>query len=611
MESKPPPKQKRYSPLILGGFALFTLSVLFILQSSNLWKEFSVETVSDTLLLYALSTLNFIAFVVFGFIFLRSIVKLARERRTLQLGSRLKTRLFLYFAAISLLPIIAMAGFSYLFMNRALDRWFTQIPENVVLEARDVQAHAVADRAANLRDLAMTIATMAEDRGIDAARLNAIVDAGGLARAEVISADGRVTAYGQRQFPPDRLPELEIATAAIRSGRFDDPALSDGLGFDAASAEMRNGTRLVLIRDARGDKSVSKVVDNSLREFDLLKDKQITVRQVGVLTLGVLTFLLIFASSWAAFYIARGLTGPIKALAEGADAIAAGDLSHRVEVFAEDELALLVATFNDMSARLEENSSELRERRKYIETVLESLPTGVISVDRENRVGTINRASAVILGMDAANFRGRDLSELVGIDNRTVLERVIARAKRTGRAHEQAHLHRENSTAPNETNVPAALTATALADGGAVLVIEDLSELISAQRALAWQEVARRMAHEIKNPLTPIQLSAERIAKRCLETESSKVSMAGSGRPVGYVPDLSVQTARIVREGTDTILREVQSLKAMVDEFSRFARLPEAKVETGSLNEIVQQVVDLYSHRHDGIVIVCETGEGL
>src|SRR5687768_4743117 len=121
-----------------------TLAMLIILQSTNLWKEFTIDSASDTLLLYALSSLNFIAFVIFGFIFLRSITKLMRERRTLELGSKIKTRLLLYFVAISILPIVAMAGFSYLFMNRALERWFTQFPENVVVEARDAQKLALA-----------------------------------------------------------------------------------------------------------------------------------------------------------------------------------------------------------------------------------------------------------------------------------------------------------------------------------------------------------------------------------------------------------------------------------------------------------------------------------
>jgi nitrogen fixation/metabolism regulation signal transduction histidine kinase len=140
--------RRRRVPWILGAFVLVLLTVSVLLQSSNLWKTFSIETASDTLLLYALSSLNFIAFVIFGFIFLRSLTKLVRERRTLQLGAKIKTRLLMYFVAISLLPIMAMAVFSYLFMNRALERWFTQIPETIIREARDVQAQSASERVA-------------------------------------------------------------------------------------------------------------------------------------------------------------------------------------------------------------------------------------------------------------------------------------------------------------------------------------------------------------------------------------------------------------------------------------------------------------------------------
>jgi nitrogen fixation/metabolism regulation signal transduction histidine kinase len=360
---------------------------------------------------------------------------------------------------------------------------------------------------------------------------------------------------------------------------------------------MSRGRTLVVIPDLRESDSVSQVVDNSLVEFDRLKEQQVIVRQIGFLTLGGLTFLLIFASSWTAFYIARGLTVPIKALAEGADQIARGNLSHRVNVPAEDELALLVDSFNQMSGRLEANSAAISEGRRYIETVLQSLPTGVISFDSENRVSTINNAAKKILRLENADFRSFDLATLVNEDNRIVLERLISRAKRVGHAAEQTILQRENvgGLANPDANIPAALIATVLPGGnGTVLVIEDLSELIAAQRASAWQEVARRMAHEIKNPLTPIQLSAERIAKKFASEQSIVVGLTGA---VGE-GDLA---GRIIKEGTDTILREVQSLKGMVDEFSRFARLPNAVLEPGSVNDVLAQVAAIYEGRSEDV----------
>jgi nitrogen fixation/metabolism regulation signal transduction histidine kinase len=601
-------KQRRFSTFILGAFVLISLTVLILLQTSNLWKDFSVETASDTLLLYALSSLNFIAFVIFGFIFLRSIIKLARERRALQLGSKIKTRLLLYFAAISLLPIIAMAGFSYLYMNRALERWFSQAPENVLHEARDLQAQAVADRAAVYQDTAKMIAASLEGRDISLADLDRLVTAGDVVNIEIISKNNAPLISSSNKLissDPSSAAEIEL----ISEGKLDNPLLRDGAGIDVASAEMSDGRRLVIVPNPRAAASFSQTANDTLDEFDKLKDKNLMVRQIGLLTLGVLTFLLIFASSWTAFYIARGLTVPIKALAEGADRIAQGDLSHRVDVFAEDELALLVETFNQMSQKLEQNAAELSEGRKYIETVLQSLPTGVISFDAENRVSTINRAAINILRLENADFGKFELKALVNEDNRVILERLISRAKRIGHASEQTTLKRENISgrSDGDANMPVALIATALPNGGgAVLVIEDLSELIAAQRASAWQEVARRMAHEIKNPLTPIQLSAERIAKK-FGTPAS-VSAHGSeppalaGRFLTNVSD-EPQTSRIITEGTDTILREVQSLKSMVDEFSRFARLPNAKLEPGNVNEVIDQVLAMYEGRFDDVRI--------
>lgn len=600
MQNPTPDKKRRRVPWILGLFVFGLLLLLILLQSSNLWKTFAVETASDTLLLYGLSSLNFIAFVIFGFIFLRSVIKLARERRAFQLGAKIKTRLLVYFFAVSLMPIIAMAVFSYLFMNRALERWFTQIPENVVRQARDVQTQAVTDQSAKLMDTAKMLASVLEKRDLSDAELKAIAEAGNLTHVEILSPDNDVLKASGKQLDPVKTVDLEQTLGLARSGRLDEPLLQDGRGFDAAVAQLSDGRKLIIVPDLRSDESVSQMVDNSLVEFDRLKDQQVTVRQIGFLTLGVLTFLLIFASSWTAFYVARGLTVPIRALAEGADEIAKGNLAHRVDAFAEDELAILVDSFNQMSTKLEESSAALSEGRKYIETVLQSLPTGVISFDGTNRVTTINRAAINILRLENADFGQFELKTLVNEENRQILERLVSRAMRIGHASEQTVLQRENVTgrSDGDANLPVALIATALPDGnGTVLVIEDLSELIAAQRASAWQEVARRMAHEIKNPLTPIQLSAERIAKKfAAERAMSPVAAGG-------IHSTSDTTSNVVREGTETILREVQSLKAMVDEFSRFARLPNAKLEPGSVNEVIEQLLGMYDDRFDDVHI--------
>lgn len=590
----------------MGVFVLISLTFLVLLQSSNLWKNLTVENASDTLLLYALSSLNFIALLIFGFIFLRSITKLARERRTFQLGAKIKTRLLLYFAAVSLLPIIAMAVFSYLFWNRAIDRWFTQIPENVIREARDVQTEGSAYQTERLNETTKMLATQLSKGDITDDDLRAISTAGNLTHIEVLSRENKTLNTVEKPLKPELKAELDRTMNLVRSGKLEEPIFADGQGFDVAFADLPGGRKLVIVPDLLADRTFGQLVESSLVEFDALKGKQVTIRRVGLLTLGVLTFLLIFASSWTAFYIARGLTVPIKALAEGADEIARGNLKHRVEVLAEDELALLVSAFNEMSSKLEENSAELGERRKYIETVLQSLSTGVISFDAQNRVSTINKAAVNILKLENADFSGLELDKVVSEDNRAGLERLIGRAKRIGHATEQADLQREPSDGSSESafDVPVSLTATALPDGnGVVLVIEDLSELISAQRASAWQEVARRMAHEIKNPLTPIQLSAERILKRYFAEARSNEDTNNTAE--------NGQMGRVIDESTATILREVNSLKSMVDEFSRFARLPDAQLETGNPNDIVRQAVRLYEDRVQDVMIELNLEEAL
>jgi len=576
--------------LIFGSISIFLLVTLILLQASNLWKEITVETATDTLILYALSSLNFIAFVIFAFIFIRNLLKLLHERKALQLGSKIKTRLLFYFFAVSLLPIIAMALFSYLFMNRAIERWFTNIPENVVRSAHEVQHEAFQVQTSSLTEKARILIHALENTKITDETLTEIAQKTNLAKIVCLSKDNRILAQSYSREGKD---DTDLAITEV--SRFPQKSVSQTADGRLVIVEsFADGRKLLIVPNVYLGKNLSQIAEKALKEFDRLKAQQITVRQIGLSTLGLLTFLLIFASSWVAFYVARGFTVPIKALAEGAGEIAQGNLAHRVNVMAEDELAILVESFNRMASELQANAEELQKRQKYIETILESLSTGVISLDSEGRLATINKAARQILKLDSADFCGLKLSELVSADNFKVFEKVIKRAKRAGKAFEQTTISCENlngqinSSEIGEKNAyPIALTATVLPDGGIVLVIEDLTELIAAQRAAAWSEVARRMAHEIKNPLTPIQLSAERIMRKFLLEN----------------PESQNHLKKIIEESIETILSEVRSLKSMVDEFSKFAKLPDTKLENGNLNDVVKRVISLYKDRSDNIEI--------
>ena len=308
--------------------------------------------------------------------------------------------------------------------------------------------------------------------------------------------------------------------------------------------------------------------------------------------------------------------------------MARGNLSYRVETIADEELALLAESFNQMTSELDANRRHieagaetlkeknlaLEERRNYIETVLESLSTGVVSLDQNDCVTTINTSAVSILKLSEAPPAWAKLTALLSAEDQAVLERLLRRARRAGRAAEQAQLTRSAVGGA----VPVMLNATALRETsnegrGVVLVIEDLSELLTAQRAAAWSEVARRIAHEIKNPLTPIQLSAERIARnfrvRSNGTRFSDEAMPqidgqipGNGNGSGAVPaESDEELTRIVEECTTSITREVAGLKALVDEFSRFARMPAPRLEVGDLNELIKQTAQLYTDRLAGV----------
>jgi len=582
-------RRRRVLLWVLGVTVLLLLAII-VSQQLWLWTVIRPDTASDTLVLYALSTLNFVAFVVFLFIFVRNLLKLRRERRERQLGSKVKTRLLVYFISISFLPITAMAAFSYLFLNRSLEKWFNPLPEEILQQAQKVQRETLERDERTLRENASLLVVLLNKQAPEhrQATLDQVVASGQLASVEIVGADGTVLMSSRSEQPP-----------------------SD----DVMAVPLNNSETLTIARPKRATNDLNDFISASERDYQDLVGKQRRVRLLGVSTLGLMTLILLFVSSWVAIYLARGIATPIKALAEASNEIARGNLSHRVTTIADDELALLAESFNQMTTQLAENRSRieagaaelrdknlaLRERRNYIETVLQSLSTGVVSVDENDRVTTLNRSAARMLGLVDRVEDNPQLQGLIALEDWLVVDRLLRRARRIGHATEQTQL--EGGGINGGGPLPVAMTATAMRDSkgprpGVVLVIEDLSELLTAQRAAAWSEVARRMAHEIKNPLTPIQLSAERIAKSYARANANGGSNGAGATTEDRADDGKV--AAVIAECTETIGREVAGLKAMVDEFSRFARLPATRFELANLNEVVNQAVGLYEGRLDG-----------
>jgi two-component system, NtrC family, nitrogen regulation sensor histidine kinase NtrY len=619
---------RRRRRFLLWALGLTVLLLLAIIASQQLWlwTVLTPDTASDALVLYALSTLNFVAFVVFSFIFVRNLLKLRRERAERQLGSKIKTRLLVYFISISFLPITAMAVFSYLFLNRSLEKWFYPFPEGIVQQANEVKRQTLANQNQNLQDTAALLVMLLNKQAPEnwQATLDQLIASGQLSGIEVVSADGSVRFRGRAKLPPDDIAKLDDLFAEARSFHgTTGNELADGKDFDVTAMPLNQSETLIVAPQKRTENDLNELINRSERGYQELVKKQRRVRLLGLSTLGLMTLILLFVSSWVAIYLARGIATPIKALAEASKEIARGNLSHRVTTVADDELALLAESFNQMTAELEENRTRieagaaelrdknlaLRERRNYIVTVLQSLSTGVVSVDEADRVTTLNPSASRMLGLASGIAGGPKLSELIGNDDWVVIDRLLRRARRSGHAAEQTLLE---SGANGAGALPVAMTATALRDSsgperGVVLVIEDLSELLAAQRAAAWSEVARRMAHEIKNPLTPIQLSAERISKNYSRLGQER--NGATGKPVDLGDEQRV--GAVIAECTETISREVAGLKAMVDEFSRFARLPATRLVGASLNEVVKQAVGLYEERFHEVGIAVDLASEL
>ncbi|MEP7271069.1 MAG: ATP-binding protein [Acidobacteriota bacterium] len=629
-------RRVRIAFLALTTTLLFSLLVFQV--SFNTLPWLSPTTASETLILYSLSTINFLAFLVLLMVLVRSLIRLRRERREQRLGSRFKTRMVIFFVALSLLPVLFLFLATYGLINRSVDKWFSLPASIMVKNARELQAAYVADKQEDLRRTAMTIARLSA--GLEDSQAKAMLAAEfegqALTRAELYRSNGSLVAKRSGEDPTQTRAEFsagwQSAHAAAARGEVYAGQVSEGLKPVQliAAAPVEQGGWLIISRQVPPELAErANEINRQDLEYDRLKNNQRLYKQNALLALALVTLLVLFIATWMALYVARTVSVPVQQLAQATARIRRGDLSFRADITSGDELAALAVSFNEMTTelgenrqRLEESAAELQasnaaldERRRYTEAVLESLSAGVVSLDEYGRVTTINGAAVKLLRIEGIATSGVELEELLPDEQREELRRMIRRAARLGTLARDVHL-----TLANQVQLDAAVTVTAFHDPsgqarGTVIVIEDLTELIEAQRRAAWSEVARRMAHEIKNPLTPIRLSAERLAKNLLvenedllpertgDSESSQ-SRVTRGR-------LDDRQAELVRECTTMISAEVATLQRMVDEFSAFARLPTARPVPASLNEIALGALKLYDERLDGIVIENNLGVSL
>jgi two-component system nitrogen regulation sensor histidine kinase NtrY len=403
---------------------------------------------------------------------------------------------------------------------------------------------------------------------------------------------------------PLAVPAFEIAFAGQGQPFLNNEPIGESLRLLRAGVPIRRGNDIVgvLVVARFMDLSLASQVSGieaNYASFQQGLDSKEPIKNSYLFTFLLMTLLILFSALWVGLYLARGVTGPIQKLAEGTRAVASGDLTYRVEVDARDELGTLVESFNQMTEDLRAGSEKLRqsrdslqasnteldERRRYMEAMLANIATGVISLNAEGEITTFNRAAERMLAMEAPSAIGQRFENALGDDNVADLRELMQRAK-----SRRAPLEDELSLEVNGSRLTVAAHCSSLRDSagaymGTVVVLDDLTELITAQKTAAWREVARRIAHEIRNPLTPIQLSAQRIARRYRRAAGAE----------GHFD--------VIEEGTRTILQEVDTLKGLVSEFSRYARMPTVSLVPSSLHDIIENGLLACASMHEGISV--------
>jgi PAS domain S-box-containing protein len=538
------------------GSAVVLLSILASLVvwqgSFNLGNFAPAQSdIQQTYLFWAVSTLIFIFTVALGFMLFRTVVKVYIERHSNRPGSHIKSKMIGGALALSVLPIIFLVLWSISVLNLNLDKWFSRPARTMNIDLVQI-ANALNQEVGD--------------------KLTA--QAHWLASQPVQSAD-----FYERFCQENQIEKAEIdrpggggrmlcSVSSSRQGQLYKTSIQTGEGKLVLSARMP----LELAAKQRE-------INQAVADYNRFSAARKSVRRTYLLLLSLITLFILFFAIWIARYMAGQISTPISALLRAAEQIRKGNLSYRVRVDAIDEMATLVRAFNEMTEALETNSKELEARRRFTEAILESIPTGVISLTSDGRIQRVNRALLGIFPEDQV-ARAARLSDLFSREDTAEIRYLMNRARRTAVAGTQIEYKAERRVLHLSLTVAA---LDELRSSGFVLVVEDTSELLRAQKAAAWHEVARRVAHEIKNPLTPIALCADRIARQLARAEQT------------------ADTRRILHECSATIAREVESVRSLVDEFSQFTRFPAAQPVPSDLNQIVDNAVSVFEGRLDGI----------
>jgi nitrogen fixation/metabolism regulation signal transduction histidine kinase len=596
--NRPEKTPSRRQVIILLSIAVFLLFAVLASQTAFNNTILRPETNQQVVVFYALSVLISLLFVALTFVLVRNLLKLLAERRMGVLGSKFRTRMVVGALLISFVPVMVMYWFAYGLMNRSIDKWFSTPVEEVRADTQAMASLLGGYAAQNARVEALAIAASPEtQRGFSGHGFSSVVSefqdheitlqGGFVVALKDGIAEASLNAPASWSLLRSRIPLAEAA--AGRPANF----FWEQTEYTMGSAPVGgDGLIVVAIPLPKEFSQTVKQVEASQQRYFQLSHNRRRVRQTYMSLLLLLTMMVLFVTTWLALFLAKLVTRPLSALAEATQEISRGRLDFRVDVNSADEIGDLVRSFNRMAADLEATRLQIESSRRQMETILESIPTGVLSLDAGLRVTHANQALLRLFNPDGRSeehhiLHGARLQDVFPPEVLQDLEPMLRRSDRMGMTTSQM----ETQLARGSLNV--AVTVASLrhqaGPSGYVIVFEDLSDLLKAQKQAAWREVARRVAHEIKNPLTPIALSAERI-QRHLERGSS---------PNG--PSLEGPALEIVRSCAQTIAGAVETVRRLVDEFSTLARFPASAPEPANLNQIVESALAMFHGKLDGI----------
>ena len=613
--------------LLLAGGVLLLFALLGALQAFNMseFRFFNPETSGETLAFVGLIVLVFLLLMLLLTLLFRNILKLYADQSGSALGARLRTRLVVGAALIALIPAVCMFLFSFLLMNRSIDRWFSQPTSDLREDANrvvlELAQYATGDARVESQSIATSGALDADQAEIQALLAShRITLEGGFAvvfdkNHHIIagfenpseSSQASLIAWMNDSDTGDDLLHGTLSDILFPAAQRSDETMLRVAGREYALGMAANASGRVVVVALPVPQGLSQTtahIRSDAAEYRQLVRSRVRVRITFVLMLLLITVFVFFSSVWVALFLSKQITRPVEALAEAMDEIAAGKYEHRVSTLATGEMADLIRSFNHMAADLDASrqlaetsqaqlttaNRAVEERRRELETIVETIPSGVVTLDGAGLVLQSNRAFAALMGLnDDVILAGKSIRSFFPDECADDLNGVIRRGSRMGAAYTEVEFHARGRTV--HLTVTSARLDLGRGKTGSVLVVEDTTEVLRAQRQMAWKEVAQQVAHEIKNPLTPIALSAERIGRHL-----------DRGQP---------DSPKIIRKCSEVILGCVGTLRTLVDQFAALAQFPAPQPRPCDMNQVAEEALALFGGRLEGITVQRNLEPGL